>query len=90
MTRTPRILPLFVFSLIAIAGTSAQQPQPAQMASLRPNPELRWQRTSPTPQEPEGPVLYQLLFNASGTPGAVPAFDTDPCHPHQLDNGENG
>src|SRR5215470_18806180 len=51
-----------------------------QMASLRPGHGLVWQRTSPTVQQPDGPVLYQLIFNASGTPGTVPVFDTNPRH----------
>ncbi|HTD23955.1 MAG TPA: hypothetical protein VK738_14960 [Terriglobales bacterium] len=51
-----------------------------QMASLRPGHGLMWQRTSPTVPQPDGPVLYQLIFNASGVPGTVPAFDTNPRH----------
>jgi hypothetical protein len=41
---------------------------------------LAWRRTSPTVQQPDGPVLYQLIFNASGVPGTVPVFDTNPRH----------
>lgn len=51
-----------------------------QMASLRPGHGLVWQRTSPSVQQPDGPVLYQLIFNASGVPGTVPVFDTNPRH----------
>jgi hypothetical protein len=51
-----------------------------QMASLRPGPQVLWHRVSPSPEQPEGPVLYQLLLNASGTPGAVPVFDANPRH----------
>jgi len=51
-----------------------------QIASLRPGPRLMWKQTSPTVQGPDGPVLYQLIFNASGVPGAVPVFDTNPRH----------
>jgi hypothetical protein len=51
-----------------------------QWASLRPGRGLVWQRTSPSVQQPDGPVLYQLLFNASGVPGTVPVFDTNPRH----------
>ena len=45
-----------------------------QMASLRPGHGLMWQRTSPTAQQPDGPVLYQLIFSAGGAPGTVPVF----------------
>jgi hypothetical protein len=51
-----------------------------QIASLHPGHGLVWQRTSPSIQQPDGPVLYQLLFSASGTPGTVPVFDTNPRH----------
>ncbi len=51
-----------------------------QVASLRPHQELRWHRISPSAEHPDGPVLYQLLFNANGIPGTVPAFDTNPRH----------
>jgi len=64
------LLPLFCLTC------HAQQ----QMASLRPGGGLAWQRTSPTIQQPDGPVLYQLIFNASGVPGTVPVFDTNPRH----------
>src|SRR5712692_8590274 len=37
-----------------------------QVASLRPHQGLRWHRISPTAEQPDGPVLYQLLFNANG------------------------
>ena len=55
-------------------------PSGTQVASLRPHQELRWHRISPTAEQPDGPVLYQLLFSASGTPGTVPAFDTNMRH----------
>ena len=37
-------------------------------------------RSSPTLEKPDGPVLYQLLLNASGTPGTIAMFDTNPRH----------
>ncbi|HLY92544.1 MAG TPA: tail fiber domain-containing protein [Candidatus Angelobacter sp.] len=73
-----RFMFVFLCSLVTIANIHAQQA--VQIAGLQANPELRWQRTSPTPPQPDGPVLYQLLFTASGTPGTVPAFDTNPRH----------
>jgi len=51
-----------------------------QVASLHPGHGLMWQRTSPSVQQPDGPVLYQLIFNASGVPGTVPVFDANPRH----------
>ena len=80
MMRASRTLFIFLISFFVVASTHAQQSQPVQIARLRPNAELRWQRVSPTVQQPDGPVLYQLLFNASGTPGTVPAFDANPRH----------
>ncbi|HTD23719.1 MAG TPA: hypothetical protein VK738_13760 [Terriglobales bacterium] len=68
------LLPL----LFAIIPMQAQQP--VQMASLRPQQQLRWQRTSPTAQQPDGPVLYQLLLNAGGTPNKLARFDSNPRH----------
>src|SRR5205823_8414996 len=55
---------LFVFSF----DLSAQQ----QLASLHPQTALVWQRTSPTAQKPDGPVLYQIIFRSSAIPGNVP------------------
>ncbi|HTC93474.1 MAG TPA: hypothetical protein VK699_08485 [Terriglobales bacterium] len=79
MVRPLRILFLFTFSLTAIANIHAQQAQPVEMASLRANQQLRWQRTSPTAQQPDGPVLYQLNFTP-GTQGTVAKFDTNTRH----------
>ncbi len=80
MARPLRILFLFTFLLTAIANLYAQQPEPVEMASLRANQQLHWQRTSPTPQQPDGPVLYQLLFSTAGTPNTIAKFDTNPRH----------
>jgi len=90
-----------IFLLVASLPALAQSPTTApemgiygagqQLASLRPGQGLMWQRTSPTVQRPDGPVLYQLLFNASGTPGTVPVFDANPRHlgnsPITVSNG---
>jgi hypothetical protein len=80
MTRVPRILFLFVFSWMACNNIVAQQRQTVQLAGLQPSQHLVLWRVSPTPEKPDGPVLYQLLFNASGTPGTLPVFDTNPRH----------
>jgi trimeric autotransporter adhesin len=50
------------------------------LASLRPNPELHWQRVSPSAEKPDGPVLYQLLFSTAGTTGTLAKFDSNPRH----------
>src|SRR5215471_536018 len=39
---------------------------------------LAWQRTSPTAQQPDGPVLFQIIFRRSATPGNVPVIS--PTH----------
>ncbi len=53
------------------AGAQAVNP-PTMMAGLR--SELVWHRTSPKTGSVEGPVLYQLIFRSSATPGNVPAI----------------
>ncbi len=53
------------------AGRSVSS-EPIQMASLRPGHELLWRRTSPSPEKPDGPVLYQIIFRSSATPGHIP------------------
>ncbi len=78
MRLVPGKLLLLLPLLFAIIPMQAQQP--VQMASLRPDQQLRWQRTSPTAQQPDGPVLYQLLLNASGTPNKLARFDSNPRH----------
>jgi len=63
----------YLLSLLAglscAAGAQAANP-PTMMASLRPEPV--WHRTSPKTGEVEGPVLYQIIFRSSATPGNVP------------------
>src|SRR5712692_10608738 len=71
---------LFLVVLIAPCGVAQTEPHPLQLASLRPQQELRWHRLSPNSENPDGPVLYQLLFNASGTPGTIAKFDSNPRH----------
>jgi hypothetical protein len=71
-----KILVAFLFLLVAVAVAAAQ----TQTASLHPGSGLVWQRTSPTVQNPDGPVLYQLLFSTSGIPNQVAKFDTNPRH----------
>ncbi len=80
--RTLGFLALIAFLVVLIAprGVAQTKPHPLQLASLRPQQELRWHRLSPNSEKPDGPVLYQLLLNASGTPGTVPVFDTNPRH----------
>jgi hypothetical protein len=65
---------------VVLTGLSISLFGQTQVASLRPHQELRWQRISPNAEQPDGPVLYQLLFSTGGTPGTVPAFDTNPRH----------
>jgi len=55
------------------AQSEERDSRPLQMASLHSG--LVWQRTSPTIQKPEGPVLYQILFRSSAKPGFVPKID---------------
>jgi hypothetical protein len=52
--------------------------QNVQVAEL--HPLLQWRRVVNPGSPLEGPVLYQLLFSASGTPFTVAMFDTNPRH----------
>jgi hypothetical protein len=60
------------------AAQNLGQSQNVQMAALQPH--LVLERTSPTQEHPDGPVLYQLLFSTGGTPGTLAKFDTNPRH----------
>src|SRR5260370_31434399 len=71
---------LAVVVLLAPPGVAQTGSHPLQIASLRPHQELRLHRVSPNTENPDGPVLYQLLFNASGTPGTIAKFDSNPRH----------
>jgi hypothetical protein len=89
MVRGSRVLSLFIFVLTIISSMYSQQPQPVQIASLRPSPDLRWQRTSPTAQTADGPVLYQLVFTP-GITGRIAKFDSNPRHFTSSDITDNG
>ncbi len=68
------VLVLVLSSCVGLwAQSEDRSSRPLQMASLHSG--LVWQRTSPTIQKPEGPVLYQILFRSSAKPGFVPKID---------------
>src|SRR6266849_6004223 len=71
-----KILMVSLLLFLAVAFSAAQ----TQVASLHSNNGLVWQRTSPTVQKPDGPVLYQLLFSTAGIPNQIAKFDTNPRH----------
>ena len=73
-SRNSLVVSLFVF--LAVTLSAAQM----QVASLHSDNGLVWQRTSPTVQKPDGPVLYQLLFSTAGIPNQIAKFDTNPRH----------
>src|SRR5260370_26587862 len=80
----------FLFFFLSAIYIQAQQP--LQMASLRPGKELVWQRTSPSPEKPDGPVLYQILFRSSAHIGSIPKIGptyTLVDSGLMLDNGGN-
>ncbi len=85
------LLAFFVLSMCTqlFAQSQDKPQQPELMASLHPRPNLLWQRVSPTPQKPEGPVLYQLLFSTAGTAGTIAKFDTNPRHLTNSDITDN-
>ena len=71
----------FVFSFLSIVAfvhSSQFCVAQTQMAGL--DAKLAWQRTSPNEKNLDGPVLYQLLFLGSGTPGTIVKFDSNPRH----------
>src|SRR5260370_12688613 len=71
-----KILMVSLFLFLAVTLSAAQ----TQVASLHSDHGLVWQRTSPTAQKPDGPVLYQLLFSTAGIPNQIAKFDTNPRH----------
>jgi hypothetical protein len=78
--------------MTSVSLLSAQQPalrQGVQLAGLRPL--LVWQRTSPTMEKPDGPVLYQIQITL-GAPNTLPRYDASGRHFINsliLDNGSN-
>lgn len=66
---------LFLALLPICAGAQSIDPNADSkmlLASLHSAPGLRLQRTSPTTQQPDGPVLYQIIFRSSASPGSIP------------------
>src|SRR5579859_5253853 len=58
---------MLILATLCIAQTvtpSTQTTQPL-LASLHAKPQLAWQRTSPSTNQVDGPILYQLLFRAA-------------------------
>src|SRR5712692_2242211 len=81
MQHLSRTMPVFVLCILTpLCQLIAQSRTPVETASLHVGNNLVLQRSSPAPQKLEGPVLYQLLLNASGAPGTVPVFDSNPRH----------
>lgn len=97
MTSHRALLMVCVLAIGALTGLSGAQTHlinaaaGTEVASLHAGPALAWHQTSPSPQHPDGPVLYQLLFDATGTPGEFTVFGTNPRHlagsPMVLSNG---
>ncbi|HZR28554.1 MAG TPA: hypothetical protein VFA71_07220 [Terriglobales bacterium] len=52
----------------------AQAAQPVTVAGLHSSKNVVWQRTSPNAKQPDGPVLYQIIFRSSATPTHVPVI----------------
>src|SRR5712691_4591016 len=57
---------------LSSAKDRVSQSEPLLLAGLRPQPGLVSQRTSPNRKALDGPVLYQILFRSSATPGHLP------------------
>src|SRR5260370_31467685 len=56
----------------AFAVGSSLPAKPVLLASLRPAPGIVWQRVKTDDRPLDGPVLYQIIFRSSATPGHVP------------------
>ncbi|HZR27565.1 MAG TPA: hypothetical protein VFA71_02195, partial [Terriglobales bacterium] len=54
------------------AQIRAHLPKEGELAGL--HPEVVWQRTSPSVKNPEGPVLYQIIFRSNAAPGTIPVI----------------
>jgi len=59
-------------ALIAVLCLGVTIPSMAQTEMAALHRALVWQRTSPAAQQPDGPVLYQIIFRTSATPGNIP------------------
>src|SRR5579859_8050384 len=68
---------------------AADDPATSEMASLHPQAGLRWQRVSPTAQQPDGPVLYTIIIRSSATANFVPKISANYTLTNSLifDNG---
>jgi hypothetical protein len=71
-----RKLGVVVFILVPVFSSLliAQATKPFMVAGLRPSKDLVWKRTSPNAKQPDGPVLYQIIFRSSATPNHVPVI----------------
>src|SRR5579859_4382611 len=61
-----------VLILIVTCQCLIQAYSQTQTASLRPGEQLLWRRVSPTVQQPDGPVLYQIIFRSNAAPNHIP------------------
>jgi hypothetical protein len=64
-------------AVIFILCTSAALELAAQTESARLRSEAIWQRTSPNAKSLDGPVLYQIIFRSSATPGHLPKISNN-------------
>ena len=78
-----------IFSLFLLFNLCPSALAQDKVASLHPPPDLVWQRTSPSSTALEGPVLYQIIFRSSATPGSVPKISNSFTLTNSLitDNG---
>jgi len=89
MIRSHRSFYLSIFVFAGIASIAAQQVPATQVASLRPDQQLLWRRVSPTAQQPDGPVLYQIIFRSNAAPNHIPKISNNHTLVNSLlsDNG---
>jgi hypothetical protein len=68
---------LFVLT-VSLYGQLSRQlgAAPTQIAGLHSGSTLLWHRTSPSAGNTEGPVLYQIIFRSSATPGSIPKISS--------------
>src|SRR5437879_221077 len=70
--RAPRVFVSLLFIFECHSQLFAEIHPTPLPASLPPQAQFGWHRTSPPAQKPDGPVLYQIIFRSSATPGNIP------------------
>jgi hypothetical protein len=87
--RLPQINQPSALAAVSLPRLAGDDSRSNEIASLHSGPGLRWQRTSPTAQQPDGPVLYTIIIRSSATANYVPKISGNYTLTNSLifDNG---